>query len=103
MRDKIPIIVPQGFEEHAVSENVYAGNAMGRRAGYQYGTILDKGPKGSMAMGIGLGQSTGTVSYISPSDEIKETRRNQDCRRRCHGISDDPWHRSAGGNEHLVR
>ena len=72
-RDKIPIIVPQGFEEHAVSENVYAGNAMGRRAGYQYGTILDKGPKGSMAMGIGLGQSTGTVSYISPSDEIKKT------------------------------
>ena len=30
----IPIIVPQGFAEHAVAENVYAGNAMGRRAGY---------------------------------------------------------------------
>ena len=70
---KIPIIVPQGFEEHAVSENVYAGNAMGRRAGYQYGTILDKGANGSLAMGIGMGQSTGTISYISPNDTIKKT------------------------------
>ena len=65
--------MPQGFEEHAVSENVYAGNAMGRRAGYQYGTILDKGANGSLAMGIGMGQSTGTISYISPNDTIKKT------------------------------
>lgn len=71
--NKIPLIVPQGFEEHAVSENVYAGNAMGRRAGYQYGTILDKNQTGSMSIGIGMGQSTGTVSYISPNDEIKKT------------------------------
>lgn len=71
--NKIPIIVPLGFEEHAVSENVYAGNAMGRRAGYQYGTILDKNAKGSLAMGIGMGQSTGTVSYLSPNDTIKKT------------------------------
>lgn len=70
---EIPIIVPNGFEEHAVSENVYAGNAMGRRAGYQYGVLLDKGAQGSLAMGIGLGQSTGTVSYLSPNDMIKET------------------------------
>ena len=31
---KIPIIVPEGFSEHAVKENVYAGKAMGRRANY---------------------------------------------------------------------
>lgn len=69
----IPIIVPEGFEEHAVSENVYAGNAMGRRAGYQYGTILDDSATGSMSIGIGMGQSTGTISYISPNDTIKQT------------------------------
>lgn len=69
----IPIIVPEGFEEHAVSENVYAGNAMGRRAGYQYGTFLDKSATGSLSIGIGMGQSTGTVSYISPNDTIKQT------------------------------
>jgi alkyl sulfatase BDS1-like metallo-beta-lactamase superfamily hydrolase len=44
--DKVPIIAPEGFEEHAVSENVYAGAAMGRRASYQYGTLLDPGPEG---------------------------------------------------------
>ena len=60
----IPIIVPEGFHEHAVSENVYAGNAMGRRAGYQYGTILEPGEAGSLSIGIGMGQSKGTVSYI---------------------------------------
>ena len=70
---KIPIIAPEGFEEHAVSENVYAGTAMGRRAGYQYGTILDPGETGSMAIGIGMGQSTGTISYLPPNDSIKAT------------------------------
>ena len=69
----IPILAPEGFEEHAVSENVYAGNAMGRRAGYQYGTILEPGEQGALAIGIGMGQSKGTVSYISPTDTIKAT------------------------------
>lgn len=69
----IPIIVPDGFEEHAISENVYAGNAMGRRANYQYGVLLDEDPQGSVAMGIGMGQSKGTVTYISPNDVIRET------------------------------
>ena len=69
----IPIIVPEGFQEHAVSENVYAGNAMGRRAGYQYGTILESGETGSLAIGIGMGQSKGTVSYIMPNDTITKT------------------------------
>lgn len=70
---KIPIIVPEGFTEHAVSENIYAGNAMGRRASYQYGVVLDKGVEGSMSMGIGMGQSIGTQSFITPTYEIKET------------------------------
>ena len=70
---KIPIIVPQGFEAHAMSENVYAGKAMGRRASYQYGVYLNPAADGKLAMGIGLGQSVGTVSYISPTYEIKTT------------------------------
>lgn len=70
---KIPIIVPEGFEEHAISENVYAGNAMGRRANYQYGTMLDSSPQGTLAMGIGMGQSKGTITYITPNDIIKDT------------------------------
>ena len=70
---KIPIIVPEGFEKHAVEENVYAGKAMGRRANYQYGVMLDPGETGKLAIGIGMGQSTGTGSYISPTYEVKET------------------------------
>ncbi len=31
---KIPIIVPEGFAEHAIAENIYAGKAMTRRANY---------------------------------------------------------------------
>ena len=72
-KGKIPIIVPEHFTEHAVSENVYAGKGMGRRADYQYGVFLQPGIEGKMAMGIGMGQSTGTVSFISPTYEIKAT------------------------------
>jgi len=69
----IPIIAPFGFEEHAVSENLYAGSAMGRRASYQYGTMLTPGCCGSLAIGIGMGQSKGTITYLSPNDFIKKT------------------------------
>ena len=71
--EEILIIAPEGFEEHAVSENVYAGTAMGRRASYQYGTLLEGGEKGSLCIGIGMGQSHGTTSYISPNTIISKT------------------------------
>ncbi len=69
----VPIIAPEGFEEHAVSENVYAGTAMGRRASYQYGVILEPGVQGSLSIGIGMGQSKGVASYLAPNDTIKKT------------------------------
>ncbi len=72
--DDIPIIVPAGFTEHAVAENIYAGKAMSRRANYQYGTLLEEGIQGSLAMGIGMGQSKGVVTFIAPTYEIKNTR-----------------------------
>ena len=70
---KIPVIVPEGFEEYAVSENIYAGKAMTVRANYQYGVGLESSENGKVAMGIGMGQSTGTISYISPTYEVCET------------------------------
>ena len=70
---KIPIIVPEGFTEHAVAENIYAGKGMGRRANYQYGVVLDQSETEKMAIGIGLGQSFGTSSFIAPTYEITET------------------------------
>ena len=70
---KIPVITPAGFTEHAVKENVYAGKGMGRRSNYQYGVLLTPGVTGKLAQGIGMGQSTGTVSFLTPSYEITET------------------------------
>ena len=67
---KIPVIVPQGYEEYAVSENLFAGVAMRRRANYQYGSFLKEDVKGTVAMGIGMAQSSGLSSYISPTYEI---------------------------------
>ncbi len=70
---KIPIIVPEHFTEHAVSENIYAGTAMGRRAAYQYGSYLPDSVTGGMAMGIGMGQSVGLITFITPTYEITST------------------------------
>lgn len=69
---KILVLAPAGFLKHAISENVYAGIAMARRAQFQYGTVLDKGEKGALSVGIGMGQSTGTVALIAPTYEIGE-------------------------------
>ena len=83
-KNNIPIYVPEGFYEHAVSENVYVGNAMGRRASYQYGSFIkpeysETGSNindytiGSISIGIGQGQSTGIPSAVpSAVREIKE-------------------------------
>ena len=69
----IPIIVPEGFTQYAVAENVYAGHAMTRRANYQYGTLLNPGENGNLSIGIGMGQSKGTVTFIKPTYEVKTT------------------------------
>lgn len=70
---KIPVITPVGFTEHSVKENVYAGKGMGRRSNYQYGILLTPGVTGKLAQGIGMGQSTGTVSFMTPSYEITQS------------------------------
>ncbi|MFJ8806408.1 alkyl/aryl-sulfatase [Streptomyces sp. NPDC102490] len=68
-----PVLAPRGFMEHAVSENVYAGPAMSRRAGYMYGSSLPTGPAGQVGCGLGLAVSTGTVGLIPPTRSIEAT------------------------------
>ena len=70
---KVQVIAPKGFLEHAVSENVIAGPAMNRRATYQFGTFLPRGPEGQVSVGIGPGVSGGTVTLIPPNVEIDRT------------------------------
>ncbi|MBI1375885.1 MAG: MBL fold metallo-hydrolase [Frankiales bacterium] len=69
----VPVIAPAGFVEHAVAENVYAGPAMARRAGYMYGAALARGPQGQVGAGLGQTTSTGTVTLIRPTVEITAT------------------------------
>ncbi|ONH59905.1 alkyl/aryl-sulfatase [Frankia sp. CcI49] len=70
---RVPVIAPQGFLEHAIAENVYAGTAMARRAGYMYGAALPRGPRGGVGAGLGQTTSTGTVSLIPPTVDITRT------------------------------
>ena len=45
----VPIVAPEGFMDHAVPENVYAGTAMLRRGVYQAGTSLPISATGTWA------------------------------------------------------
>lgn len=74
VRDReIPVLAPEGFLEHAVSENVYAGTAMGRRAGYMYGAALRRGPDGQIGAGLGQTTSLGTMTLIPPNRDVTRT------------------------------
>lgn len=70
---KVKVIAPQAFVEDAVSENVIAGNAMGRRAVYMYGALLPRNPQGGVNGGLGMTVSTGLPTLIIPTDIISTT------------------------------
>ncbi|WP_223504715.1 alkyl/aryl-sulfatase [Pseudomonas sp. BF-R-24] len=70
---KVKVFAPVGFMEHVMSENVYAGNAMSRRAQFQFGSLLPRGEKGQVDAGLGKSTpSGGTVTLIPPTDLIDE-------------------------------
>ena len=69
----VAVLAPEGFVEHAVQENVYAGPAMTRRATYMYGTLLPRGPLDQVGCGLGQAPSTGEVAIIVPTVEIRRT------------------------------
>jgi alkyl sulfatase BDS1-like metallo-beta-lactamase superfamily hydrolase len=70
---KVPIIAPNLFMEHAVSENIIAGPAMLRRAQYQFGPLLAKGPRGQVDCGLGKSMAAGAVALLRPTDLIMAT------------------------------
>jgi alkyl sulfatase BDS1-like metallo-beta-lactamase superfamily hydrolase len=73
---KVKIIAPVGFMDHAVAENVYAGNAMNRRLFYQYGVLLPRSPFGHVDQSIGKNTAAGNLGLIPPNviirDDIEE-------------------------------
>jgi alkyl sulfatase BDS1-like metallo-beta-lactamase superfamily hydrolase len=69
---RVHVWAPDRFMEEVVSEAVLAGTAMVRRAQFQFGATLPKGPRGQVDAGLGKGLSRGTVTLIPPTRIIKE-------------------------------
>jgi alkyl sulfatase BDS1-like metallo-beta-lactamase superfamily hydrolase len=69
---KVKIIAPVGFMDHAISENVYAGNAMSRRLFYQYGVLLPASPFGHVDQSIGKNTAAGNLGLIVPNVIVKD-------------------------------
>ena len=73
---KVKVIAPVGFMDHAVAENVYAGNAMSRRLFFQYGVLLPRSPFGHVDQSIGKNTAAGNLGLIPPNviirDDIEE-------------------------------
>ena len=69
---KVTIWAPAGFMAAAVGENVIAGNAMLRRALFQFGAMLPRGERGQVNTGLGKSVSLGTVTLIPPTNLIEK-------------------------------
>jgi alkyl sulfatase BDS1-like metallo-beta-lactamase superfamily hydrolase len=64
---KVMIIAPEHFLEAAISENVFAGNAMSRRLQWQYSMLLPRDPHGHVDQAIGKNIAIGNVGLIAPN------------------------------------
>jgi len=69
----VPLIAPAGFVQEALSENILAGNVMGRRATYTYGNLLSPSAQGFVSTGLGAALALGGTSFLVPNDLIRET------------------------------
>ncbi len=64
---KAEVIAPTGFMEAVSGENVLAGLPMIRRAQFQFGHLLPRGPRGQVDAGLGKGVARGTPGLIAPT------------------------------------
>jgi alkyl sulfatase BDS1-like metallo-beta-lactamase superfamily hydrolase len=69
----VRILAPEGFLREAVSENLLAGPVMNRRALYQFGILLPKGPLGHVDCGLGKTVPLAQGDLIGPTEEISLT------------------------------
>ncbi|KEQ16972.1 beta-lactamase [Endozoicomonas numazuensis] len=59
----IKVYAPSNMTKETVDENVLAGNAMSRRAAYQYGSTLTPSKRGLVDAGLGKAMSTSSSEY----------------------------------------
>jgi alkyl sulfatase BDS1-like metallo-beta-lactamase superfamily hydrolase len=69
---KVMLIAPEDFMEHAIAENVFAGNVMSRRSQVQYATLLQRNPFGHVDQSIGKNVARGAVGLIQPNRLISK-------------------------------
>ncbi len=67
------VVAPEGFLEEATSENVLAGVAMGRRAGFMYGSALARSERGHVDTGLGKAPAIGPISILEPTRLVSST------------------------------
>ena len=67
------VIAPEHFMHETVSENLLAGNAMGRRSAYQFGPLLPPGPRGHVDSGLGKAVPFAIPGLINPTEDITAT------------------------------
>ena len=70
---KVTIVAPEGFMKEVAAENILAGNAMARRAQYQFGVMLPPGAQGQITSGIGQNIAHGSITLIPPTVTIDHT------------------------------
>jgi alkyl sulfatase BDS1-like metallo-beta-lactamase superfamily hydrolase len=68
----VEVWAPARFMEEVTAEAVLAGTAMIRRAQFQFGATLPRGPRGQVDAGLGKGTSRGTVTLIPPTRIVRE-------------------------------
>ena len=66
----VRVIAPDGFMQAVSGENVLAGPPMVRRAQFQFGPLLPRGPRGQVDAGLGKSVARGTPGLIEPTQLI---------------------------------
>lgn len=69
IEDAFPDVKTYGSKnitKETVDENVLAGNAMSRRAAYQYGATLGRHEQGIVDAALSKGISSGEITYVKP-------------------------------------
>ncbi|MDL2285693.1 MBL fold metallo-hydrolase [Desulfovibrio sp. OttesenSCG-928-F07] len=70
---KVKIYGPEGYAFEAISESIFAGTPMRRRAGYMFGQFLPISPTGNAGIGIGIYNARGKRQALLPTTFITHT------------------------------
>ena len=99
---KVMLIAADGFMEAAISENVFAGNAMNRRMQWQYAVLLQRDPYGHVDQAIGKNVAAGSAGLIAPNRLISKDFEEITLDGVTMVFQNAPGHRGAGTDEHVL-